>query len=142
MKARGWEPAWPPGTPVIETTLQPGTRVNMIVDAKTALAISRGDAITPGGWATFDTVSLQATDMRQRAAITNQFKPSSDGPFFVVEMEIIRPVNSIIGFVGKQADTTGSVLRGGGTQIQFDETIKGKDRNTFLKVTSEPEALR
>jgi hypothetical protein len=30
MKARGWEPAWSSGTPVIETILQPGTKVNMI----------------------------------------------------------------------------------------------------------------
>ncbi len=51
MKARGWEPAWSPGTPVIETTLQPGTKVNMIVDEKTAQAIaeSKLDKIAPGG---------------------------------------------------------------------------------------------
>jgi len=36
MQAGGWEPAWSPGTPVIETILQPGARVNMIVDKKTA----------------------------------------------------------------------------------------------------------
>lgn len=71
MKAKGWEPAWSPGTPAVETTLQPGTKVNMIVDAKTAEAIRRGrmDDVVPGGWATFDDANLVAVDIRQRAAI-------------------------------------------------------------------------
>ena len=141
MKARGWQPPWSTGTPVIEVTLQPGTKVNMIVDAKTAGAITRGDAISPGGWATFDNLSSTAIDMRQRSAIANQFKPSTDGPFYVVEIEITRPVNSNIGFVGNQTEKSGSMLRGGGTQVQFDEAIKGKDRNDFLKVISEPRVL-
>ncbi len=142
MKARGWEAPWALGTPVIETTLQPGTKVNMIIDAKTADAIKKGDPITPGGWATFDNIGSVAGDMRQRAAITSQFKPASDGPFYVIEMEITRPVNSSIGFVGKQTDTTGGLLRGGGTQVQFDESIKGADRNFFLKPTSQPKVLQ
>ncbi len=80
--------------------------------------------------------------MRLRTAITSQFKPAEDVPFYVVEMEITHPVNSKIGFVGKQTETTGFTLRGGGTQVQFDEAIKGKNRNTFLKVISEPMALQ
>jgi filamentous hemagglutinin len=142
MKAKGWEPAWSPGTPVIETTLQPGTKVNMIVDAKTADAIKKGDPIIPGGWATFDDVNSVAVDMRQQAAITSQFKKPTDGPFYVIEMEITQPVTSNIGFVGKQTDTTGGLLRGGGTQVQFDEAIKGMDRNTFIKAISLPKPLQ
>ena len=143
MKVRGWEAPWSPGTPVIEATLQPGTKVNMIVDAKTAEAMRRGHVndVVPGGWATFDDVKSVATDMRQQAAITNQFKPSSDGPFYVVEMEITQPVKSNIGFVGKQTETTGRLLRGGGTQVQFDEAIRGKDRLNFLKPVSAPQPL-
>jgi filamentous hemagglutinin len=141
MKARGWEPPWSPGTPVIETTLQPGTKVNMIVDAKTAEAIKDQRPFVPGGWATFDDVSSTAVDMRQRSAITNQFKPTSDGPFYVVEMEVTRPVNSTIGFVGKQTEGAGGLLRGGGTQVQFDETIKGMNRNSILKPVSQPKLL-
>ena len=143
MKARGWEPAWSSGTPVIETILQPGTKVNMIVDAKTAEAIRRGhiEDVVPGGWATFDDASTVATDMRQRAAITNQFKQASDGPFYVIEMEITQPVKSNIGFVGKQTESTGGLLRGGGTQVQFDEAIKDKDRQTFLRPVSSPRLL-
>lgn len=141
MKVRGWEPAWASGTPVIETTLQPGTKVNMIVDAKTAEAIKDGRTFTPGGWATFDDVNLVAADMRQKAAITGQFKKPTDEPFYVIQMEITQPVTSNIGFVGKQTETTGGLLRGGGTQVQFDETIKGVDRNAVLKVVSQPKPL-
>ncbi len=142
MKARGWEPAWPPGTPVIEATLQPGTKVNMIIDAKTAEAISIGDNSRLGGWATFDGVNYLNTDMRQRAAITSQFKPSADGPFYVVEMEITNPVKSNIGFTGMQKDQAAVTLRGGATQIQFDESIAGNKRSEFLKIVSEPKLLK
>ncbi len=143
MKARGWEPAWSPGTPVIEITLQPGTRVNMVIDANTAEAMRRGHMsdVVPGGWATFDDVNTVATDMRQRMAISRQFKPSSDGPFYVVEMEITQPVKSNLGFVAEQTETTGGLLRGGGTQVQFDEAIQGKDRLNFLKPASTPRRL-
>ena len=143
MKARGWSPAWSPGTPVIETTLQPGTRVNMIVDAKTAQAIADGrfEKIVPGGWATFDDVETVAADVRQRAAITTQFKKSVDGKFYVVEMEVMQPLNSSVGFVGAQKEVTGGLLQGGGTQVHFDETIKGKDRWNFFKPSSSPKLL-
>ena len=141
MRAKGWEPAWAAGTPVIEASLQPGTKVNMIVDAKTADAIKKGDPVIPGGWATFDDVSSVAADMRQRSAITTRFKNPADGPFYVVEMEITKPIQSNIGFVGKQVDPAGQVLHGGGTQVQFDETIRGADRNAFLRTTSIPKPL-
>jgi filamentous hemagglutinin len=143
MKARGWEPAWSPGTPVIEAILQPGTKVNMIIDAKTAGAIQRGhiEDVAPGGWATFDPVKSVAEDMRQRAAITRAFKPSSQGPFFVVEMEIIQPIKSNIGFVGKQESGVEGLMRGGGSQIQFDESISGKGRLKFVKPSSLPVPL-
>lgn len=143
MKARGWEPAWSPGTPVIEMTLQPGTKVNMIVDAKTAQAIAenRIEKIAPGGWATFDDVTSVSLDVRQRAAITTQFKNNVDGPFYLVEMEVSQPLHSNIGFVGAQREFAGANLRGGGTQIQFDQSIAGKDRWHFLKPISSPKIL-
>jgi filamentous hemagglutinin len=140
MKARGWEPAWSPGTPVIETTLQPGVKLNMIVDNATADAIKKGDPVTWGGWATFDSVNSAAVDMRQRSAIKNQFKPSENGPFYVVEMEVTKPLPSKLGFVGAQKDT-GGTLRGGGTQIQFDTSIPGSDRGMFIKPISQPKPL-
>ena len=71
---------------------------------------------------------------------TGSRKPTY-GLFFVVEMEITQPIKSNIGFVGKQTDTTGGLLRGGGTQVQFDETITGMNRNSFIKPTTLPKPL-
>ncbi|MEJ7805798.1 MAG: hypothetical protein WKG03_07755 [Telluria sp.] len=142
MRVRGWEPAWSPGTPVVELALQPGTKVHMIIDAKTAESIKRGDDFTPGGWATFDDVSSISVDMRQRLAITGGFKNVKDGPFYVLEMEITRPVQSNIGFVGSQIDNGGRILRGGGSQVQFDEAIPGHSRLSFMRPTGQPVLLR
>lgn len=142
MKARGWSPAWSPGTPVIETTLQPGTRVNMIVDAKTTDMIKKGDPIIPGAWATFDDIYSVASDMRQRTAILNQFKPVEAGPFSVIEMEIVKPISVHVGFVGKQVEPTGSLLLGGGTQIYFDGGINGGGRSSSMKIASQPRNLK
>lgn len=114
----------------------------MIVDAKTAAAIERGESFTPGGWATFDDVTSVAIDMRQRSAITGGFKDPKSGPFYVVQMEITQPVQSNIGFVGPQTDTTGGLLRGGGTQVQFDEVIKGAARNSFMRPAARPVLLQ
>ena len=145
MKARGWEPAWSPGTPVIETTLQPGTKVNMIVDesgaANITKAIQSGDfnSVKLGGWATFSDVKSVATDMRQNAAITNQFKPSSNGPFYVVELEVQKPLNAKIGFAGPQQDVATN-LRGGATQAEFF-ILSNEKRTDYLKPVSLPNKL-
>ncbi|MCM0044458.1 MAG: hypothetical protein NBV65_07500 [Burkholderiaceae bacterium] len=143
MKARGWEPAWSPGTPVIETTLQPGTKVNMIVDAKTAQAISEGrtDKVALGSWVTFDDTQSLATDMRQRAAISSKFKAQWDGPFYVVEFEITQPLKSNVGFVGKQMESSGGMLRGGRTQVQIDEAVKSNERLQFMRPLGPPKQL-
>jgi filamentous hemagglutinin len=116
----------------------------MIVDAVTADSIARGQVsnVIPGGWATFDDVTSIATDMRQRSAILSKFKPSADGPFYVIEMEITRPISSNIGFVGKQIEETGALLRGGGTQVQFDASILRQERWNYLRPASEPKPLR
>lgn len=143
MKARGWEPAWSPGTPVIEVTLQPGTKVNMIVDRKTAQAIVEGrtDKVVLGGWVTFDDMESLAIDMRQRAAISSKFKAQSDGPFHVVELEITQPLKSNVGFVGKQTESSGGMLRGGGTQVQIDEAVQGNERLQFMRPMGPPKQL-
>ena len=79
--------------------------------------------------------------MRQRLAINSDFKPMSKGPFFVVEMEVTQPVKSNIGFVGGQTQSIGLLSRGGGTQIHFDESIKGDNRNLFIRPISQPKIL-
>jgi filamentous hemagglutinin len=114
----------------------------MIVDKKAAEAIKDQMPFVPGGWGTFDDIDSMSVDMRQRLAITSDFKPSSKGPFFTVEMEVTKPIRSSLGFVGGQTGTSGALSRGGSTQIQFDEFVKGDDRNSFLKPVSEPKILR
>ena len=113
----------------------------MIVDKKTAESIKDKTSFAPGGWATFDDVSSLTNDMRQRLAINREFKPTSKGPFFVVEMEVTQQVKSNIGFVGAQKEVTAGLLRGGGTQIHFDEAIKGQDRWNFFRPSSSPKLL-
>src|SRR5690606_7323078 len=147
MAAKGWSPAWSPATPVIKGDIPVGTNVNMVVDKVTADAINEAAAkgdfskVPLGGWATFDDVASTAVDMRQRAAITGEFKPSSDGPFFVVQLEVQRTLESNIGFAGVQVNkekfldgtvsNLGALLKGGATQAEL--LIPAMKRIEYLK---------
>lgn len=145
MKARGWEPAWSPGTPVIESLLEPGTKLKMIVDENGAASITEamrsGDfsGMKLGGWGTFDDIKTFSADMRQRAAITNQFKPASSGPFYVVEVEVQKRLDANLGFAGQQQDIATS-LRGGVTQVEFLIPSINK-RGDYIKPVSTPKKL-
>ncbi|WP_240435854.1 hemagglutinin repeat-containing protein [Ralstonia solanacearum] len=152
MAAKGWSPAWSPATPVVEGTLQPGTRMQMIVDADTADTLRKaavsGDysKVRLGGWATFDDVASTAVDLRQRAAVTGEFKPSRNGPFFVVELEVQKPFESNIGYAGSQVNkerlsgdavtTLNTILRGGASQAEF--LIPPAERLKYLKPVTKP----
>ncbi len=146
MKARGLEPAWSLGTPVIEATIQIGTKFRIIVDknsaANIATAIRSGDFSSTrlGGWATFDAIESVSVDMRQKAAITTQFKPPSAGPFYVVELEVKKPFNANLGFAGPQSDTA-AALRGGATQIEF-LIPSGDVKMDYLGPVSIPKKLK
>ncbi len=63
------------------------------------------------------------------------------GKFYVVELEVTQQVKSNIGFVGGQAQRIGMLSRGDGTQIHFDESIKGDHRNFFIRPISQPKIL-
>jgi hypothetical protein len=63
------------------------------------------------------------------------------GKFYVVELEVTKPLKSNIGFVGAQKEVTAGLLRGGGTQVHFDEATKGQDRWNFSKPSSSPKLL-
>lgn len=157
MAAMGWSPAWSPATPVIEGVIPAGTKVNMIVDASTAMAIDRAisqggvdfSKVRLGGWATFDDAASTANDSRQRAAVTGEFKPSTSGPFYVVELEVERPLESNIGFAGPQINkeklpdgslsNLGTLLRGGATQAEF--LMPASERIKYLKPVSMPKLL-
>lgn len=117
----------------------------MIVDESGVASITKafqfGDFgnVKLGGWATFDDVKSVAVDMRQNAAITNQFKPTSNGPFHVVELEVQKTLNANIGFAGPQQDLVTN-LRGGATQAEF--LISSTEKRTdYLKPVSMPKKL-
>ncbi|WP_332777567.1 hemagglutinin repeat-containing protein, partial [Polaromonas sp.] len=137
MKARGWEPAWSPGTPVITTELKPGTKVQMVVTEADYAKYKNDPTIPPiGGWATFDDVASQVA-ARQDMALLKQFKPDVK---YVIEYEVVKPIAADIGFVGKQTEPSGQLLRGGGTQAAFDWK-DGMNRSDYLRMVGVPKQL-
>ena len=92
-----------------------------------------------GGWGTFDDIKTFSADMRHRAAITNQFKPASSGPFYVVKVEVQKRLDANLGFAGQQQDIA-TALRGGATQVEFLIPSINK-RNDYIKPVSIPRKL-
>jgi len=124
MNAYSYAPAWKSGTAVAEATLQPGTRVQMVVDEIAWNAIRDGKTERSfGGWATFDNVPNQAY-ARNQLAITNEFKQNVG---YVIEVEITKPIQAQVGVVGSQGGTAG----GGGNQLNF--MIPRDDRSSVFK---------
>jgi hypothetical protein len=103
-------PAWKDGTQIAEVTLQPRTKVQMVVDKAAYDAIKDGNLNFVGNWATFDNIPSQAF-ARNNLAITNEFKKDVG---YVVELEIVKPVNAQIGVVGSQG-----AAPGGANQLNF-----------------------
>lgn len=119
-----YAPGWKAGTQVAETTLQPGTRVRMVVDERAFRSIEKGETGRAfGSWATFDNVPSQAY-ARNQLAITPEFKQNVG---YVVEVEITRPIQAQIGVVGSQGGTAG----GGGNQLNF--LMPRDDRSAVFK---------
>ena len=123
-----WSPAWKPGTTVAETTIKPGTRIQMVVDETTYMNyINSGKtSIRYGGWGTFDDVPNQAY-ARNQLALTESMKENVG---YVVELEVTKPINAQVGVVGPQGSATG-----GGNQLHF--VIPPGDRATIFKVVGE-----
>ena len=114
---------WSPGTQVAETTLKPGSRVSMVVDADTyALFRTSSPEARFGGWATYDNVSSQAY-ARNQLAITQNMK-SNVG--YVIRVEITRPVSAQVGVAGAQSGAAG-----GGNQLHF--VVPLNERSTTFK---------
>ena len=94
-----------------EVTLKPGTRVQMVVDTEAYEALMRrGETKYVGNWATFDKVPDQ-TFARTNLAITEAFKKDVG---YVVELEVVKPLNAQIGVVGPQGSA-----QGGANQLNF-----------------------
>lgn len=104
-------PAWKEGTQVAEITMRPGTRVQMVVDKTAYEAIkNEGNMNFVGNWASFDNIPNQ-TFARNNLAITPAFKTDVG---YVVELEIVKPINAQVGVVGAQGSATG-----GANQLNF-----------------------
>lgn len=142
MKAASKEAAWSPGTAVISAELKPGTKVQMVITEGQYLdymkpALPGQNVKLPiGNWATFDDVAAQV-QARQNLAITSGFKSDVK---YVIEYEVVKPVDANIGFVGAQTTSTGGTLRGGGTQMEFDWSKVG-NRADYLRIVGQPKAL-
>ncbi len=127
MKSAEWSPAWKSGSSVVEATLQPGTKVRMVVDENTIKALTdpTGKAdirMAFGGWGTFDDVPTQSY-ARNQLAITPDMKAAVG---YVIEVEITKPVNAHVGVVGSQKGAVG-----GGNQLHFIVSVE--DRTSAFK---------
>ena len=125
--------AWTAGTTVLQTELKVGTTMRMYVDAEqyASIAANRLDGI--GGWATFDDAARTVFQMRQNMALPEAFKSSAKGPFYVVELEVTRPMPANIGFIGPQG-----AYRGGGTQVQF---VDYGARTGYVRIVGTPKPV-
>ncbi len=137
--------AWPEGLAVLNGQLNTGTTMRMYVNAKTADQVNNGDLSGLGGWATFDDPARSIAQMRQNMALSETFrgKAPSDGPFYVVELQITKPMEVNVGFVGPQTDIPTSFAgtkhyRGGGTQIQI---IDFNSRTDYVKIVAPPKKV-
>ncbi len=138
-------PAWTEGTAVLLGDLKVGTRVGMYVNAKTAAEINEGTLTGLGSWATFDEPVKSVAQMRQNMALKETFggKAPSDGPFYFVQLEVTKTMQTRIGYVGPQADAATPLVgtakyQGGGTQIEIVDFAKGQD---YVRVIAPPKKV-
>ena len=118
-------PAWQAGTQIAEATIQPGTRVQMVVDKAAYDALVKGDTNFVGNWATFDNIPNQLF-ARNNLAITDAFKADVG---YVVELRVVKPVNAQIGVVGAQGSASG-----GASQLNF--LFPQQQGGTFFEVVN------
>jgi hypothetical protein len=128
MNTAEWSPAWKSGTSVAEVTVKPGTTVRMVVSEDTFQALTDLSGHSDvsklfGGWATFDDVPNQAY-ARNQLAMTTSMKENVG---YVVEVEIIKPINAQVGVVGAQ-----DAAAGGGNQLHF--LIPPGERSSVFRV--------
>ncbi|MDR0779983.1 MAG: hypothetical protein LBF16_04720, partial [Pseudomonadales bacterium] len=109
MTAAEMSPAWKAGSMIAEVTLEPGTRVKMVISERQYQTLF-GEKPEYGGFATFDDVPNQAF-ARNELAITSEMKSNTS---YVIEVEITQPFNAQIGIVGPQ-----ELASGGASQLHF-----------------------
>jgi hypothetical protein len=97
----------------------------MVVSQADYAKIMQGEMDFVGNWATFDNIPSQAF-ARNELAIIPSFKTDVG---FVVELEIIKPLNSQVGIVGPQVGAIG-----GGNQLNF--MFEARHGGEFFKLVS------
>ncbi|WP_432239980.1 hemagglutinin repeat-containing protein [Herbaspirillum robiniae] len=140
MVKNGMDAAWAAGTPVVNAELKVGTKVQMVITEEAYQKFKLDPSRSPiGGWATFDSVESQLA-ARQDLALLSKYKPDTK---YIIELEVIKPIDANIGYVGEQIEKNGTLLRGGKTQAQFNWNAVGnpKDRTEYLKIIGEPQKL-
>ncbi|HSX93407.1 MAG TPA: DUF637 domain-containing protein, partial [Hydrogenophaga sp.] len=127
---RSWEtqrPAWREGTIVTDRVVTEPEVYRMVVDEQNYQRIVNavGDGKPEevgknmGSWATKDQIRT-ASDVRKNLAISSEWKGRNGTPMYVVEFTVQPGVGVREGTVGPMFDSKiGSVLPGGGHQVQF-----------------------
>ena len=138
--------AWTDGTAVFQGEIAAGTRVRMYMDNTQYEKLAKQDLPGAlGGWATFDQPAQSVFQMRQGMALPERFKGA--GPFYVVELEVTKPMPASVGFIAPQPGngTGGGVhavepakYAGGGTQIQLPSW---QTRADYLRVVQPPKCV-
>lgn len=82
----------------------------MVVDEWAFRFLEKGDTGYVGNWATFENIPNQ-NFARTKLAITEAFKKDVG---YVVELEVVKPLNAQIGVVGSQGSAPG-----GANQLNF-----------------------
>jgi hypothetical protein len=129
-----WSPSWQPGSVVAQATIKPGSTVRLVVNESAFNSIRAGEFDRAfGGWGTFDEIP-NVTYARNQLAITSDMK--AVGRLYVVEVQIVQPINAQIGVVGAQGSAVG-----GGNQLHFFVPVAQRSA-AFKYVTGSGKALQ
>lgn len=119
--------AWKEGTLVVDRVVTQPEVFRMVVNEKQAKDIAQAlelgkpaeAARNLGGWATKDVIG-NVKDVREKLAISSEWKGQGGQSMYVVEIEILPGVGVREGVVGPMFDNNiKSKLAGGGHQVQF-----------------------
>ncbi|CAG0967346.1 hypothetical protein GEOBC_01075 [Geobacteraceae bacterium] len=125
MKEMGDDPAWMPGTQVVNRDALPGERYNMVLDSDQAAKLMDNDMRGLGGWGSQDTIATQSV-ARNKLAITDNYKKDVS---FIAEIEVVKTMPLEEGIAGPQG-----ILKGEGHQVHFE--ILPQQRSEYLRVNT------
>ncbi|MES2918181.1 MAG: hemagglutinin repeat-containing protein [Pseudomonadota bacterium] len=133
-------PAWMEGTSVTDRVTDGLEIYRMVVDEKSfidiQLAMRAGDPERAvgslGGWATKDPIN-SVSDVRNRLAISSEWKGEAGSAMYVVEFSVKPGVGLREGTVGPMYDKlVNSTYPGGGHQVQFMQNAPWQSPDKFI----------